>query len=158
MSNFIKMADKYPKAYLYRQIVQAKCYIDKYYGESINLNMIAGAAFFSKYHFIRLFKKAYGRTPHQYLINVRVEKAMYLLKSDHTISEVCDLVGFESRSSFTGLFKKVTGLTPSSYQMNQHRIKAEKVAKPLKFIPHCFAEENGWNKIRNFQEETPPTG
>ena len=53
----------YPRSYLYRRIVLAKLYIDANYAENINLDLVAGEAHFSKYHFIRLFKQAYSKTP-----------------------------------------------------------------------------------------------
>ena len=60
------MNDEYQKAYLYRQIVQAKLYIDQHYAENIDVQNIAYQAHFSKFHFLRLFKSIYGKTPHQY--------------------------------------------------------------------------------------------
>ncbi len=71
--------EQYPKAYLYRRIVQAKLFIDSNYTDNIDLDNISDEAYFSKFHFTRLFKKIYGRTPHQYLTFVRIEKAMLLL-------------------------------------------------------------------------------
>jgi AraC-like DNA-binding protein len=134
----------YPKIYLYRRIVQAKLFIDKFYFNHIDLDNIADEAYFSKFHFIRLFKKIYNKTPHQYLIYVRIEKAMQLLQSNTTVSEVCFSIGFNSISSFTGLFKKTVGLTPSGYQNKQHQLKIDIARSPLKFIPNCFAVKNGW--------------
>lgn len=142
----------YPKVYLYRRIVQAKLYVDGNFSEKIDLENIADEAFFSKFHFIRLFKKAYGKTPHQYLTYVRIEKAQQLLQTDASIAEVCNEVGFDSISSFTGLFKRTTGLTPSVYQERQLKKQADLMQKPLKFIPNCFAEKKGWTKKSNFEE------
>ena len=142
----------YPKIYLYRRIVQAKLFIDKFYFNHIDLNNIADEAYFSKFHFIRLFKKIYNKTPHQYLIYVRIEKARLLLQSNTTISEVCFSIGFDSISSFTGLFKKTVGLTPSAYQNQKHQLRLDIARSPLKFIPGCFAEKNGWTQNSNFQE------
>src|SRR3978361_1150681 len=99
------MLDQYPKIYLYKRIVQAKLFVDNHFAENLELDNIADEAYFSKYHFIRLFKKMYGRTPHQYLIAVRIEKAVILLKAGTPVTEVCYEVGFESRSSFGRLFK-----------------------------------------------------
>src|SRR6476660_4401775 len=109
----------YPKIYLYKRIVQAKLFIDKNYAENIDLNNIADEAYFSKFHFIRLFTKIYGKTPHQYLMSVRIEKAMQLLRSDMPVSRVCYAVGFESLSSFSTLFKKMVGVSPSVYLFQQ---------------------------------------
>lgn len=144
--------EKYPKVYLYRRIVQAKLFIDSNYADTLDLDNIAGEAFFSKFHFIRLFKKIYNQTPHQYLTSVRIEQAKSLLKKDIAVTEVCYSVGFDSISSFTGLFKRITALTPAAYQKIQLKRKEEIHKMPLRFIPNCFAENNGWTKNRNFQE------
>jgi len=142
----------YPRVYLYRRIVRAKLFIDNNYSENIDLDNIADEAFFSKFHFIRQFKKIYGKTPHQYLIVVRIEKAMELLRTDIPVSEVCYAVGFESLGSFSGLFKRIVGLTPSAYLLHQQQIKAQILKAPLNFIPGCFAEKKGWKKKSNFEE------
>ncbi len=138
------MQEQYPKIYLYRRIVQAKLFIDNFYYENINLNNIADEAYFSKFHFIRLFRKTYDKTPHQYLTYVRIEKAKLLLQSEQKVADICFAVGFESISSFTGLFKKYTGCTPAVYQAKQQATRADISKVPLKYIPNCFAESNGW--------------
>jgi AraC-like DNA-binding protein len=142
--------EQYPKVYLYRRIVQAKLFIDSNYADNIDLGNIADEAYFSKFHFIRLFKKIYSKTPHQYLTVVRIEKAMQLLRTDIPVSDVCYAVGFESLSSFSGLFKLIVGLTPSAYQIQQLQIKAQILKTPLKFIPGCFADKNGWTEKEQF--------
>ena len=133
--------ESYPKIYLYKRIVQAKLFIDSHYAEKIDLDNISDEAFFSKFHFIRLFKKIYGKSPHQYLTYVRVEKAKDLLKTKASIADTCYSVGFESISSFTGLFKRYAHKTPSQYQQLELRRKEEMLASPLKFVPNCFVEE-----------------
>jgi AraC-like DNA-binding protein len=138
--------EQYPKVYLYRRIVQAKLFIDRNYDKSIDVDNISDEAYFSKFHFIRLFKKIYGKTPHQYLTSVRIEKAMLLLTDGIPVSDVCYAVGFESLSSFSGLFKRFVGITPSTFLLQQQTIKAQIVQSPLTFIPGCFAEKHGWKK------------
>ena len=140
------MADQYPKVYLYRRIVQAKLFIDKFYSEKIDLDNISDEAYFSKFHFIRLFKSVYGKTPHQYLTTVRIEKAQQFLQENKSVTEVCTLVGFESVSTFSGLFTKLTGKTPSQY-LNFHQQRKTQIQKsPLAFVPGCYAFMHGWNK------------
>ena len=121
-SDEIKRINKslYPHDDLTSQIIQSKLYIDKYFSENINLDKVAGKALVSKFHFIRLFKKYYGRTPNQYLQEVRIEKAKKLLQKGSSIDEVCYAIGFASKTSFISLFKKRTGKTPVVFQ-NQHR-------------------------------------
>jgi AraC-like DNA-binding protein len=130
-----------PHLYLYRRIVQAKLFIDAHFAEAIDLDNIAGEAWFSKYHFIRLFRKTYGKTPHQYLISVRIGQAKKLLSDGTPVAETCYAVGFESVSSFTGLFRKMAGVNPSAYRREQVQRKEEIAQAPLRFVPGCFAEK-----------------
>jgi len=70
----------------------------------------------SKYHLIRVFKKYYGTTPRQYLINKRIEQAKYILIDGKSVTETCYAIGFESVFSFSNLFKIKTGITPANYR------------------------------------------
>jgi len=109
----------YPNDYLVSQVTRSKKFIDDNFSDNIDLNDIAGEAFFSKFHYIRLFKKCYGVTPYQYLIEVRIANAKKLLKSGIPIAIACYDVGFESLPSFANLFKKMTGTTPLSCQQKR---------------------------------------
>ena len=139
-------AEQYPKMYLYKRIVDAKLFIDKHYAEHIDLSNIADEACFSKFHFIRLFREVYGKTPHNYLTQVRVDNAQLLLSKNIPVSEVSFLVGFDSSTSFAAIFKKHAGMSPSIYQRRQLLKRALHVDKPLTAIPNCFAETFGWKK------------
>ena len=141
------MSDQlYPKFNLYSRIVRAKLFIDNNYSENIDVDNISDEAYFSKFHFIREFKKIYGKTPYQYLKALRIEKSTELLSKEIPVSEVCYLVGFGSLSSFSGLFKRIAGITPSAYLKRQQQIKAQILKYPLKYIPGCFALKYGWAK------------
>lgn len=141
-----------PKIYLYRRIVQAKLFIDKFHSEKIDLNNIADEACFSKYHFIRLFKSIYGKTPNQYLKEVRIENAKELLKNGKSVTEVCFLVGFDSLTTFSGLFTKSTRQTPSQFSKLYRERKSQSLKKPLAFVPTCYALMHGWKENSNFEE------
>lgn len=129
-----------PKAYLYRQVVQAKLYIENNYDKEINLDLISREASFSKFHFLRLFRKSFGLTPNQFLTEVRLENAKKLLTQGVSVQDVCWQVGFDSLSSFSHLFKRRFETSPSSYLQLQKEIKEKKTDNPLMFIPGCFAE------------------
>jgi AraC-like DNA-binding protein len=138
--------DAYPKQYLYRRVVRAKLFIDDNFASSIDLDNIADEACFSKYHFFRLFKSIYGKTPHQYLTSVRIDRAKELLAAGDTVARVCFSVGFDSISSFTGLFRRRVGITPAAFQRQAFALKSEIAERPIKFVPNCFIEKRGWAK------------
>lgn len=144
--------EQYPKVYLYRRIVQAKLFIDNNYPNKIDLDNIADEAWFSKFHFIRLFKTIYGKTPHQYLIAVRIEKAIQLLREGKPVADVCFLVGFDSLTSFSGLFKRKAGISPSIYFAQQQQKKALITSTPFAFVPGCYAYLHGWLENSNSEE------
>ena len=137
---------QYPKIYLYRRIVEAKIFIDKHYFEKINLEQISDQACFSKFHFQRLFKESFGRSPHQYLTELRIQKAKELLSQEVSVKETCLKVGYDSVPSFIHLFKRQTGITPSTF-LKRVMAKKDLIAKqPFLFIPNCFAENYGWRE------------
>lgn len=105
-------------------------------------------ACFSKFHVIRLSKNIYGKTPRQYLIAVRIEKAGQLLQTGIPVSDACFSVGFERLITFSGLFRRVAGTPPSVYLA----IKRQVMETRLKFVPGCFADKNGWIQNRNCEE------
>lgn len=139
-----KMAEPYPKIYLYKRIVQAKLFIDTHFSDPINLENIADEACFSKFHFIRLFKLIYGKTPHQYLVSVRMENARTFLQKEMSVTDTCFKVGFDSVTSFTGLFRRHSKLSPSAYRQQFLKRQTQIKQAPLQFIPNCFVEEKGW--------------
>ena len=144
--------ETYPKVYLYKRIVQAKVFIDSHYAQKLNLDNISDEAYFSKFHFIRLFKQIYGKSPHQYLTAVRIENAIRLFQKGMSVSDVCYAVGFESLSSFNGLFKKMAGLTPAAFLAKEEDRKKQMKNTPLKYVSGCFAHKYGWREYSNFED------
>lgn len=123
----------------YQRMYRSKEFIDDCYSAPIDLNAIAKEAFFSPYHFLRLFKKVYNKTPHQYLTQRRLDKAKELLKkTDTSITEVCFDVGFESLGSFSSLFTKHVGMPPVEFKKQHERKVFLWVSFPEKFIPGCW--------------------
>jgi len=138
--------EQYEKIYLYQRIVRAKLFIDNYYTDKIDLNNISNQAYFSKFHFIRLFKSIYGKTPNHYLIKIRMDNAKILLAKGYSVLETSIMVGFDSPTSFAAMFKKIAGQTPSAFQKEQEIKRNAIQTNPLLFVPNCFAETQGWVK------------
>ena len=125
---------------IYQRIVAAKVFIDDNYQESIDLEQISKQAFLSRFHFHRLFRQVYKKTPLQYVTQKRLDKAKDLLSENKAVTEVCNEVGFESIGSFSVLFKKEIGFAPQYYRNMAYKKKIEQLAQPKKAIPHCFIE------------------
>jgi AraC family transcriptional regulator len=82
--------------------------------ENLSLSILANAAGLSEYHFLRMFKQSTGVTPHQYVINQRIERAKGLLqRTDMTVTEIAYLLGFSTPAHFSHHFRRKTGVTPS---------------------------------------------
>jgi AraC-like DNA-binding protein len=137
----------------YRRLLRARVFIDNHYTQSICLSKISENAFFSTFHFIRVFKKAFYITPHQYIIKRRIEKAKHLLSNfDLTITDICYMIGFESLGSFSILFKKSTGYSPFYYRLMIIARKRAADGAPEILIPGCFVYMHITGKQKsNFQ-------
>ena len=112
---------------------RARDLIDRHFAEPLDLDAMARAAGFSRYHFARAFRAAYRETPGAYLTRRRVERAQDLLRSANlTVTEICQLVGFRSLGSFSAKFSELVGVPPSEYR----RVHVAKAGPPP--IPGCF--------------------
>jgi AraC-like DNA-binding protein len=100
-----------------RHLLRAKDLIDARYREPLDVLSLARAAHLSPAHFSREFRKAFGETPHQYLLTRRLERAAALLRNtDRTVSEICFMVGLQSVGSFTSSFGRAHGCSPLAYR------------------------------------------
>jgi AraC-like DNA-binding protein len=100
-----------------RHLLRAKDLIDARYREPLDVPALARAARLSSAHFSREFRRAFGETPHQYLLTRRLERAAALLRNtDRSISDICFAVGLRSLGSFTTSFGRAFGVTPAAYR------------------------------------------
>ena len=92
-------------------------YIQDHLNEQICLATLARLVRLSEHHFCRSFKQSFGRPPHQYHVQRRIESAKVLL-ADRTISitEIGLIVGYSQASAFSVAFRKITGWAPSEYR------------------------------------------
>ncbi len=115
--------------------------MDLRYAEPLDLDAMAREAGFSRYHFARSFRSAFGETPAAYLSRRRVERAKDLLRSGNlTVTEICMLVGFSSLGSFSSRCTDLVGMSPSAYRKHQVALGGPPP------IPGCFLM--AWSRPR----------
>ncbi|MDD3278693.1 MAG: AraC family transcriptional regulator [Lachnospiraceae bacterium] len=101
-------------------IEETVSYINEHFVEELSVNTLARQAMLSPYHFIRIFKEETGFTPHEYLINIRLNTAKYMLKTTRdSVKNICYNCGFSNESVFCTSFKKNVGMTPAAYRNNE---------------------------------------
>lgn len=92
-------------------------FIHSEYQQSISIDDLAATSCLSKFHFLRLFKVAFNTTPHQLLSEIRVSRAIALLKTtDLPVTDIATQSGFRDASSFSRMFQNQTGLYPTQYR------------------------------------------
>lgn len=97
-------------------------YINDNLDINIELDELARNVSLSKYHFLRMFKKELLLTPHQYILNKRVEKAKSLIQNGFSISNAAIEVGFNDQSHFNRNFKRYYDYLPSQILNNRNFI------------------------------------
>jgi len=102
--------------------MRIKEYIDQNYMNKINLAEIASELYISPFYLVHVFKKEFGFSPIQYIINRRIGEAQnILIKTKQPIVEIARMVGYENPNYFNLLFKKVTGISPGKFRKTQSK-------------------------------------
>jgi AraC-like DNA-binding protein len=100
-----------------RHLLRARDLADRRYAEALDVPDLARAARLSPAHFSREFARAFGETPHRYLLTRRLERAAALLRTtDRSVADICMTVGLRSVGSFTTSFGRMYGLSPTAYR------------------------------------------
>jgi AraC-like DNA-binding protein len=100
-----------------RHLLRARDLADRRYAEPLDVGDLARAARLSRAHFSREFARAFGETPHRYLLTRRLERAAALLRTtDRSVADICMTVGLRSVGSFTTSFGRMYGLSPTAYR------------------------------------------
>ena len=100
-----------------RHLLRARDAVDARYAEPLPVTELARVAGLSPAHFSREFRRAFGESPHAYLLTRRLERAASLLRrTDRSVADVCALVGLTSVGSFTSSFTRAYGRPPTAYR------------------------------------------
>jgi AraC-like DNA-binding protein len=131
-----------------RHLLRAKDIVDARFREPLDVAALARAAHLSPAHFSREFRRAFGETPHQYLLTRRLERAAALLRNtDRSVAEICFLVGLRSVGSFTTSFRRVYRVTPTAYRAAHPPLERIR-------IPTCVLQAYGRPHGSSFREDS----
>jgi len=118
MVNDLPPVRKATRIELYKRLSRAMDVLRSGFCGEISLDQLATEASLSKFHFLRLFRKAYGLSPYQYIQQLRIEKARALLaETVISITDLAGLLGFDNSQSFSRLFYQRVGLYPTQYRL-----------------------------------------
>jgi AraC-like DNA-binding protein len=131
-----------------RHLLRAKDLADARYSEALDVSDMARAAGLSRAHFSREFRRAFGESPHHYLLTRRLERAAALLRTtDNSVAEICFSVGLQSVGSFTTSFTRTYGMSPSAYR------SAFPPASRMALVPACVVRAYARPQRSTFGED-----
>jgi AraC family transcriptional regulator len=100
-----------------RRAVEAALWLDEHSREAVDLDSAAAQAGLSPFHFLRMFARVIGATPHQYLVRLRLRHAARLLADDsRSITDIAMDVGFADLSNFVRTFHRAAGVSPGNFR------------------------------------------
>ena len=119
------------------------------YFEPLGVAEMAHAAGLSRAHFSREFHRAFGESPHAYLLTRRLERAAALLRdTDRSVADICFSVGLQSVGSFTTSFTRTFGRSPTAYRA------AYPPAATRALVPECVLRFYGRPQHSTFREDS----
>jgi AraC-like DNA-binding protein len=132
-----------------RHLLRAKDLADARYFEPLGVTEMARAAGLSRAHFSREFRRAFGESPHAYLLTRRLERAAALLRdTDRSVADICFSVGLRSVGSFTTSFTRTFGHSPTAYRA------AYPPAATRALVPECVLRFYGRPQHSTFREDS----
>ena len=148
-----RSSPRYPKQALAyvpsdRHLLRAKDLADARYFDPLDVDDLAYAAGLSRAHFSREFRRAFGESPHAYLLTRRLERAAAMLRAtDRSVADICFSVGLQSVGSFTTSFTRTFGISPTAY-----RTKFPPAADHA-LVPACVVRFYGRPQRSTFRED-----
>ncbi|MGD0443876.1 MAG: AraC family transcriptional regulator [Edaphobacter sp.] len=108
-----KQISPLPQAILRR----VKEHMEEHLQNNLSLDELARKTHYSRGHFLRMFRAATGKTPHQYLTERRIERAKRILQEEEiSLIDIAARCGFSSQSHMTRVFREQFGVTPSAFR------------------------------------------
>jgi AraC-like DNA-binding protein len=145
---------------VFRRLCRARELLGQVHEQRLSINQIAREVQISPFHFIRQFEALFGLTPHQFRIQLCLDRAKLLLaRGQHSVTEVCMEVGFASLGSSSDLFARRIGTSPAFYQRQARILVQVPGTFPQAFFPGCLSLMGCLpaSAFRNFREASAPT-
>jgi AraC-like DNA-binding protein len=120
-----------------QRLVRARDYLHAELQHGPTLDELAKTAGLSRAHLAREFASTFGISPHQYLVQLRIEHAKRALAGGARVTDVCYELGFESLGSFSASFHRRTGVSPRRWQQRS-RPFVQSLGIPMLFVPACY--------------------
>ena len=135
-----------------RHLLRAKDLADAHYFAPLGVDDLARAAGLSRAHFSREFRRAFGESPHAYLLTRRLERAAALLRTtDRSVTDICLSVGLQSVGSFTTRFTRTYGQSPTAYRASYPP------AATRAHVPTCVLQAYSRRQASSFREDSRAT-
>ncbi|HEY4240638.1 MAG TPA: AraC family transcriptional regulator [Kofleriaceae bacterium] len=122
---------------LLQRLVRARDYLHARLADQPSLDELAREVRLSRAHFAREFAATFGTPPHQYLVQLRVDRAKRALAAGTPVTDVCYELGFASLGTFSTSFHRRTGLSPRAWQRST-RPFVQSLGVPMLFVPRCY--------------------
>jgi AraC-like DNA-binding protein len=128
----------------FARLYRSREFLASNFDQRLRLSEAARKACLSPFHYHRMFVRAFGETPHDFLTRRRIDRAKQLLARDECpVTEVCLAVGYESLGSFSSMFRSAVGRSPLEYRQSLRRVFPVPRIAPYRFIPACFLTSFG---------------
>lgn len=102
---------------VFKRLSMATDYIYTHYNRDVTLDELSSAACLSRFHFLRLFRQAFGTTPYRFLTDVRMARARVLLRDTRlAVHEIAETLGFDASPSFSRAFRRAVGVYPDAWR------------------------------------------
>ena len=110
-----------------RECSLVRQYIDNHFKENLTLDQLAELAHVNKYYLAHSFRREFDTSPISYLISRRIRESRFLLaETDHTLSQIAQILGFSSLSYFSQSFRRLEGMSPMEYRRSRRGARGKR--------------------------------
>lgn len=125
-----------------RRLLRARDRLRDAPADAPSLTALAAEARMSREHFLRAFARAFGRTPRDFVVDLRLEHAKRELARGVSVTEACLTAGYASLGTFSRTFAGRVGVSPRDWQRRVRTVLPSAELWPAVWIPGCFLQHH----------------